>query len=151
MSLQRDPRLQGLSSDHQHALVLALRAERVARGKSTETPEDLWRAIVRAFAEEHEPHFATEERYLLPALAAVGESSLVDRTVRDHAALRELVADTSREVADRLLAFADLLEAHVRFEEREMFEVAQSRLAADVLDAIGVARPKSGSTRNPWT
>ncbi|MGA7981805.1 MAG: hypothetical protein WCA32_16470 [Chromatiaceae bacterium] len=48
--------------------------------------------------------------------------------------MRALIAD------DRpasLAAFADLLEAHIRFEENELFETAQRTLAAETLAKLG--------------
>jgi len=119
--VKRDPRLQRLSSDHHHALVLA---RRVAAG--TMTADEL-----RArFAEELKPHFAIEERLLLPALRDVGAEDLAVRTLDDHAAIRAAVASGALpEVADRLTA-------HVRFEERELFPACEERLPASVLDAL---------------
>ncbi|EXI84561.1 MAG: hypothetical protein AW11_03799 [Candidatus Accumulibacter regalis] len=74
-----------------------------------------------------EPHFRSEESGLLPAMLA-GEEALVARTLREHAELRALVGRLPDADATTLLSFADLLSAHVRFEERELFAAAQLRL-----------------------
>jgi hemerythrin-like domain-containing protein len=89
------------------------------------------RACAEVFAAELEPHFMIEESSLLPAMAQAGEEALVARTLREHAELRALLGRVLDPDADAttLLSFADLLSAHVRFEERELFEVAQQRLA----------------------
>jgi hypothetical protein len=69
----------------------------------------------------------------LPALRAAGETGLVERTLREHRRLRALIADDGPE---GLAPFADLLAAHIRFEEQELFERAQGVLAPDVLAAL---------------
>jgi IS5 family transposase len=61
-------------------------------------------------------------------LAQAGQHALVARTLADHAELRRLAEALATPDADSLLRFADLLGAHVRFEEREVFEAAQASL-----------------------
>ena len=85
---------------------------------------------VRLFASELDPHFRVEEQGILVALARVGENELVQRTLSEHAELRRLAILLSRPDAVTLLRFADLLAAHVRFEERELFEAAQHQMGA---------------------
>jgi len=119
--VKRHPDLRPLSEDHHTALVLARRTRRAAErgGDDAGALDAQWRDVVRAFAAELEPHFATEERWMLPRLEESGETRLVERTRADHARLRELVRDAAS--APVLAEFAALLERHVRFEERELF------------------------------
>ena len=111
--MKRDPRLHALSSEHHQALVLARRAR---RGES-----------VVGQLKELEAHFAIEERVLLPALARAGRADLAARTVDEHADIRHSVNDPVR--------FGELLEAHVRFEERELFPICEA-LIPEALDAL---------------
>lgn len=113
--MKRDARLQGLSSDHHRALVLA-RALR----SGTAPALDALRA-------ELEPHFRIEEDVLLPALEAAGERALAERTRDDHTFLRSAPAGE---------ALAERLEAHVRFEERELFPRCEAVLDGAVLDEV---------------
>lgn len=83
----------------------------------------------RATRRSIEPHFLVEERWLLPALDRVGEGALADRTRAEHADLRRLLTAAVNGDHDTLRAFASMLEHHVRFEERTLFEVAQQKLA----------------------
>jgi hypothetical protein len=129
--VKRDPRLQGLSSDHHQGLVLARRIARACadgRGDAAEAR--------RRFEAELEPHFRAEEELLLPALAAAGEGELVRRTLDDHATLRGHLAAAEAGDPGRLAAFAALLDAHIRFEERELFPAAERRLSADELARV---------------
>jgi hypothetical protein len=130
--MRRDPRLRDLSDDHHQALVLARRAS-----TSSQVPET-WAEVRRRFDAELAPHFAVEERVLLPALEAAGEAALAARTRSEHAQLRALL-DGDADAEARLRAFGALLTAHVRFEERELFPAAEARLPSAVLDAVAAA------------
>jgi hemerythrin-like domain-containing protein len=134
--LKRHPDLRDLSDDHHAALVIARRCVRSARPGAAASADELRGEVLAAFAAQLEPHFEIEERHLLPALEAIGEGSLAERVRADHARLRALVAGLE---AERLESFGALLEGHVRFEEREVFEVAQARLPEAALRAIAEA------------
>jgi hemerythrin-like domain-containing protein len=71
-------------------------------------------------------------------LEAIGEGELARQIRDDHAALRELLRASP---ADRaaLARFGERLEAHIRSEEREVFETTQHRLPLDALEAIAAA------------
>ncbi len=132
--MRRDPRLQGLSSEHHHGLALARRVSRAcAQGRADAT---LASSVRQAFDRELEPHFRAEEELLLPPLAAAGARDLAERTLREHAALRAHLGAAEHGAPARLAEFAAGLEAHIRFEERELFPAAEEGLAAEALDRI---------------
>ena len=135
--MKRDARLHGLSSDHHHALVLARSLAERKREWTHADGVDLG----RRFISELEPHFRIEEDLLLPALRHRGATTLVDRTVEDHAFLRSRVeaARSGDGVAAR--AFADRLRDHVRFEERGLFPACEELLPDDVLEAVARRAP----------
>lgn len=64
----------------------------------------------------------------MPLLMAHGEVDLAQRLQGDHSELRRLSARLTQPCSEDLLAFATLLTAHVRFEEREMFAVLERHL-----------------------
>jgi len=136
--MHRSPELIPLSHDHHSALVLARRCRQSLTPNAAVSPADAWRQVREAFPNHLEPHFVIEESVLLPALAAIGEEDLVRRVREDHTQLRALAAvdNASNEAIE---AFGRLLETHVRFEERELFEVAQSRLTEAALEAVAEA------------
>jgi hemerythrin-like domain-containing protein len=91
-------------------------------------------------------HFRAEETALFPFLRArragdtAGEA-LLDQLVAEHRQLeatRDQVAAAVDEAAlmPVLVAFADLLEAHVRREERELFERFPDGVSAADADAL---------------
>jgi hypothetical protein len=66
----------------------------------------------------------------LPALQATGEVALVRRTHDENRVLRALIADDRPE---NPIQFAELLVAHIRCEETEVFDAAQRLLDPDAL------------------
>jgi hemerythrin-like domain-containing protein len=137
--MKRDSRLRGLSSDHHQALVQARRATRAASSDEAEA-SGTWAEVLERFQNDILPHFEIEERLLLPALRDEGEAELVERTLAEHAGLRQCVAESAGDdKRPQLRRFGDLLTAHVRFEERILFAVAQERLSGEVLESISRA------------
>ena len=136
--MKRRAELRDLSDDHHTALVLARRCRQAARPAGSTSPAEVWQQIIEAFESHLEPHFQIEERHLLPALEEIGRPELAQRIREDHASLRELVR--SEPPTENLLErFGRLLESHVRFEERQVFEPTQYLLPADALRAVADA------------
>ncbi|MDJ0848299.1 MAG: hemerythrin domain-containing protein [Myxococcota bacterium] len=132
--MKRHPRLRGLSDDHHTSLIVALRCKRADEGKLTE----LWQAVRDSFATHLEPHFAIEEAHLLPGLEAIGEDAMAARIRADHERLRRIGSEADPDLA-RVHEFGRLLDEHVRFEEREVFEQSQERLEPACLAALEAA------------
>lgn len=137
--MRRSAALRDLSDDHHVALVLALRARRSAVGGDAQAIAAAWLDAERRLEVELEPHFAIEERWLAPPLEAAGEAALTARLHDDHAALRAALAPDAPRDAAALAAFGERLAAHVRFEERELFPIAERRLPVAALAAIEAA------------
>jgi hypothetical protein len=137
--MKRSPHLRRLSVEHQSALSLAARLERAAHSAAT-SDLGIWESeIERYWHSELLPHFIVEERIWLPALAGAGLGSYTQRTLSEHRALAALATDRSMPLRERLARFASLLQAHVRFEERELFEAAQRALTDSALEALASA------------
>jgi hemerythrin-like domain-containing protein len=124
--VKRHPALQELSRDHQHALAVALKARRAEPGAAE--------ALRDFLEEEGYAHFALEERVLLPAFVPYGDvdDPRIARMLVDHVRLRAV---------DQLdvVAAGELLEAHVRLEEREIFPWIEEAMPEPALDALGRA------------
>ena len=127
--MKRHPDLLQLSREHYGALKLARDARRAAESGDVREVAALAQRVVQVFAAELDPHFCVEEQGILVLLAQAGTHELAARTRADHAELRRLAKSLATPDADTLLRFADLLSAHVRFEEREVFEAAQEAMA----------------------
>ena len=105
-----------------------------------------------------QPHFGFEESVLFPLAERKMHRSaeLVESLVREHDEVRSrlgtLRSDPKHDLDLRLPALGRLLAAHVRREERDLFEGLQRELDEAALDAIGVqlrARPASGPSCQP--
>ena len=129
--MKRHPELLQLSREHYGALKLARDARRAAESEEASAVRALAQRVVQTFAAELDPHFCVEEQGILVLLAQAGQHDLVARTLADHTELRRLAKALATPDADTLLRFAELLGTHARFEEREVFEAAQARLAID--------------------
>jgi hemerythrin-like domain-containing protein len=137
----RDKNLIPLSRQHQHALALCVRLDRAIQ--SGELDADAWQAeIQQIFEQEVAAHFEAEERELFPAAARIPEvRTLVEELLAEHKRLRDFFATAAkRQLAPSdLKIFADTLSAHIRKEERQLFERMQERLSPAELAAIGKA------------
>lgn len=142
--MKRSPELRGLSVDHHHALVLARRAVETGRRGSALEIDALWTEVEVKFSTELEPHFAIEEKFIEPALRARGHSDLADRLMEDHSALRSFKDPGTRGSDDALIRFGEILAAHIRFEERELFAVAEEVMSAEELAKVEMACRRSG-------
>lgn len=131
--MKRHPDLLQLSREHYGALKLARNTRRAAESGEPDAVAALAQRVVEVFPVELDPHFCAEEQGILVLLAQTGRDGLVARTLADHAELRRLAKALATPDADTLLRFADLLGAHVRFEEREVFEAAQTSLDMDTV------------------
>jgi len=137
--MKRDPRLQDLSRDHHHALVLARQSRIAAKGSDDDVHAQLEAARTK-LERDLLPHFSVEEDLLLPALAAAGCAELVERTLADHSRLRELLRESDAvEGRETLRRFGQLLRDHVRFEENELFPAAEEHLDPGTLGAVAEA------------
>jgi len=129
--MKRHPDLLQLSREHYGALKLARDARHAAESGEPGAVAALAQRVVQTFAAELDPHFCVEEQGILVLLAQADRHELVARTLADHAELRRLAKRLTTPDAETLLSFAELLGAHVRFEEREVFEAAQASLDRD--------------------
>lgn len=132
--MHRDPRLRDLSPDHHQGLVLARRIRRAfeARIAGADPVEE----VRRRYENELRPHFEVEETFLLPELSSAGFTELARRTLREHQTLRAHLEAAGQGHVDRVRKFGALLEAHIRFEEHELFPTCEKHLDSEALEAV---------------
>lgn len=128
--MKRSAILQPLSREHHTALSLAKSCERAALSDDSAKVAQACQRAMLAFSAELEPHFQIEEQSLLPLLKGPKTQNLVQRTLADHERLRALLPGLQQTDAAALGSFGKSLNAHVRFEERELFAVLESLLEA---------------------
>lgn len=135
----RDKNLIPLSRQHQHALALCVRIERVS--PIDESTLVQWQTeVARQFEAEIKVHFVAEEQIVFPATRNFAElNSLVDELLVEHALLRACFAkaDAGLMRPDEIADFAHKLSEHVRKEERQLFERLQQLLPSEEMQRIG--------------
>lgn len=140
--MKRSRELRPLSSEHHQALLVAFQLKKglAGHGDSAGAPKDLpgLLGLARRFEEQvFRTHARAEEellgRYLPPADMA--------RLRAEHAEMTRLLEEArsarANDVRARLGAFADLLERHIRWEERELFPYAEGHVDEATLRSIG--------------
>ncbi len=151
----RHPSLIPLSHDHHHGLALALRCRKQALGQL----KPMGTAGLRIRAEEFReffdkqltPHFRAEEEVLFPLMrrAVPGSAALLDELLRDHEKFRQaaprLKADTG--LGKLIFDLGDLLETHIRREERELFPLFEQHVESAEAEAVGEEIRKTLATQ----
>ena len=141
----RDKNLIPLSHQHQHALALCVRVDRAIQAGKVEL--EAWQAeITQIFEQEIGFHFAAEEKELFPAAARFPQvKPLLEELAAEHVALRDFFSRAAARTLDAasLQTFVDKLAAHIRKEERQLFEEMQKRMGRQELAALGTALEKA--------
>lgn len=146
--LKRHSALVPLSRDHHGALVQARALRLAAAGTDDERREHPVVPTARGFLDfwerELRGHIADEERALLQRCREV-DAGGTDRVLAEHRELETLVAaigaalSAGEDPAAPMAQAGQLLDGHVRFEERSFFEGLQRTLSAGALEEIGRA------------
>ena len=132
--IKRSPALVSFSKEHHSGLLLVWKI-RQGLHKAVNA-ERISNYLLLSFKEELEKHFSDEEELLFCKLPA--EDDLRKRAEEDHLAIHKLVnaIRENKEDTNLLNKFAIALEAHIRFEERELFNHIQNYIAEDELEKI---------------
>lgn len=135
----RDNNLIPLSRQHQHALALCVRINRAL--EADEVDLEAWQAeIAQQFEQEVSFHFAAEEKEVFPRAAHFPElRELVQELLAEHETLGGLFARAAERGLDPLglAEFGEKLPAHIRKEERQLFEAMQERIGVEEMSTIG--------------
>ncbi|HMX30156.1 MAG TPA: hemerythrin domain-containing protein [Blastocatellia bacterium] len=133
-----------LSREHHYALMLCLR---IHRGLKTHQDDSAWlqskaENVIRFLASDLIPHFQAEEEVLFPAMQPCdGATALLRELLAEHREMERLAAGLRQceagLLAAQLNAFADLLEAHIRREERELFPLFEQQVTPEMAQQIG--------------
>jgi hemerythrin-like domain-containing protein len=136
--VKRHPALIPLSHDHHDALVAARRLRRAADGAE---PAAAAAAFLAFFVAEAVGHFRQEEELLFPQTVDREETqSLVVEALLQHQRLHGLVAELATDLATGstrpavMRDLGQLLEAHVRLEERQLFPLIEELLGEKLAD-----------------
>lgn len=136
--MKRDENLQPLSRQHHNGLLMTLLILRgLKRNADLNVIADF---IIDGWKKELNQHFIMEEEHLIPPLKGRQfDPLLTDRLLSEHFQIRSIIDKITAgdfTVAD-ITDFAELLERHIRFEERTYFPEAEKCLSHEELHNIG--------------
>lgn len=146
----RHPALVPLSHDHHHGLALALRCRKQALGQLKPVGaaglRDRADECLKFYANNLVAHFRAEEEVLFPALRGLtpGSAAVIDDLLSEHSEIRELMfkIETGGGLAKLIFDLGDLLERHIRKEERELFPLFEDHAEEVKAEAVGAAVKK---------
>ena len=141
----RHPSLIPLSHDHHHGLALALRCRKQALGQIKPMGAAGLREradeVLAFYASNLIAHFRAEEEVLFPLLRSIAPQSelIINDLAREHNEIHLGVAQlkAGAGLAKRIFDLGDLLERHIRREERELFPLFEQYATARQVETIG--------------
>lgn len=139
--MKRDDSLRPLSREHLGALTVAKKL------RDADNSTGLAETFLNFWQEDGQRHFRVEEEVLLPiwAMHASVDRPGVMRMLEDHLTIRRwaLEIETRGLSVDEACDLGELLNAHVRFEERELFPQIEADLDGTALRELAVAIEKA--------
>jgi hemerythrin-like domain-containing protein len=149
MPAKRHPSLIPLSHDHHHGLVLAFRLREglPPNRKPADNPQEQAEDAVRFFRDNLVAHFRAEEEALFPAIRTCVPHAVTMLNIlsAEHSEMRVRVGNLAHPLPDdevslktKLKALGDLLERHIRREERELFPLYEANIPEAEATRIGV-------------
>jgi hemerythrin-like domain-containing protein len=136
MPIKRSKSLIPLSHDHHQGLVVVRNIRnglkrKVNPGRIAAYVRDFWDGDLRR-------HFEEEETLIFSLLPESDEG--VQHALREHRQLREQIEQMQEGTESGLfVAFADLLDKHIRFEERTLFPHIEQTLSMADIVSVGKA------------
>jgi hypothetical protein len=132
MALKRHPALQDYSREHHDELMLVWK---IREGlKHNISPDRIQKFIVHHFNENTKFHMSNEENFVLKYFSENDPDRI--KILKDHNQLKELFDLFSKNIKcsiDIIKSFAEILENHIRFEEREFFQRIQKDFSEEVI------------------
>jgi iron-sulfur cluster repair protein YtfE (RIC family) len=134
-----------LSHDHHHGLTLALRCRKQALGQLKPMGAAGLAGRVQEFLNFYKSnlarHFKAEEEILFPAMRAAIPASapIIDQLVQEHELIRQALPQLELKtgLAKSIFDLGDLLERHIRKEERELFPLFEQQIEDVSAERIG--------------
>lgn len=141
----RNPNLIPLSHDHHHGLALALRCRKQGLGQIKPMGAEGLRLRAQEFLEFYRAnlvaHFKAEEELLFPVMRqqVAGCAAMLDELIKDHEQLRHAMTqlEAGTGLAKLIFDLGDLLERHIRREERELFPLFEAQVDAAQAEELG--------------
>ena len=141
--MRRDRSLIPLSHQHQHGLALCVLIDRGLKKDTSRENVDKLSKMVADMAEiELLSHFQVEEDILFPTVRPLLENdTLIDELIAQHREMERMIEALATQRGEKrkktLVAFGELLNQHIRSEERRLFQDIQSTVGEFRLAQLG--------------
>ncbi len=143
--IKRHKALQPWSREHHQGLLLSWK---IKKGFTLNVDPQRIKDYCDWFWEIHLiPHFETEEKYIFPILGE--DSHLVEQALDEHRQLRTMFEQKEADTIT-LSQIETLLNDHIRFEERVLFNAIQEVASKEELKLLEAAH-KEGESCEVWT
>ncbi|HCR53623.1 MAG TPA: hemerythrin domain-containing protein [Cyclobacteriaceae bacterium] len=143
--IKRHKALQPLSRDHHHGLLLSWK---IRQGIKKGIDATRMMAYARWFWDTQlKQHFEAEEKHIFPILSDT--NTMVKKAISDHRRIARLLTSTDEDKKRALSLIEEELDNHIRFEERELFNVIQETATAKQLQLIEQIH-SDGSHQSEW-
>jgi iron-sulfur cluster repair protein YtfE (RIC family) len=117
-----------LSREHHYGLLVCLRIHRGIQSHNADLDWLSERAAkaIRFFKSDLRTHFEVEEKIVFPAMREIEEAdAVIEQLIEEHRSIKRLIQRMQQaqglKLSPLLREFADVLEAHIRKEERVLF------------------------------
>ena len=145
--IKRSNEIAPLSRDHHEGLLLGWKIKKgIANGTTVAAITD----YVKWFWEHHLlKHFKQEETVLIEHVPA--QNKHVQQMFDEHRVIADKISELEKQPNQQLLLeFATLLEAHIRFEERVLFNEIEQILTPEQLRFVGEHLNKDEKAKAVW-
>lgn len=145
--MRRHDALIPLTHDHHHALAQVRRMKLATKSGTDEDRLDRAHEFLRFFADDTLVHFREEEEKVFPLLLEGSEEvpELLTRVLVDHVRIHSKVTRLEAEAragtveSRSLLDVAELLERHIKVEEKELFPLIERVASQESLGRVQLA------------
>jgi hemerythrin-like domain-containing protein len=146
--IKRSKELAPLSREHHNGLLFVWK---IREGLKLNVSVSKLRSYAIWFWHQRvKPHFFQEEKILLPFMPADHPMAL--RLKKEHECIREFILSIDHEAeAETFIQLADLVDEHIRFEERELYPYLEQTLSADQLHTIFIELEEHPISCEEWT
>lgn len=147
--IKRAKQILQLSKDHHYTLLFCWK---IRQGLNLGVAAERIKKYVVYFWSQHmQAHFREEEEILFIPV----KDEKVQKAINEHRQIKELVNSTLQssvdEASNKLLQLADLIDAHVRYEERVLFPYLEKTLTFIQLENIGKQLPEHKMIKDDYT
>jgi len=137
--IKRSEELQPLSRQHHNGLLFCLLLQ---KGIKKQADPEVMKEFIQSFwYKDLHHHFVLEENYLLPLINQYPALQAgLNRMVNEHYELKNIINENSLNISyESIEALRRNLDAHIRFEERELFPSIEQTISMQQRMAIGAA------------